>query len=103
MPWRGRVFFESDRDGTMNIWSMSGAGGDLRQHTHHVDFDVQGASLRQGRIAYQLGADLRVLDVTNGEDVRVPIRLVSDLTQSRPRVVDVAVGVGLVGTPLAVG
>ena len=22
MPWRGRIYFESDRDGTMNVWSM---------------------------------------------------------------------------------
>jgi len=87
MPWRGRVYFETDRSGTMNLWSMSPAGQDLRQHTQHTDFDVQGASLRHGRIAYQLGADLRVLDVTNGEDVRVPIRLVSALTQGRERTV----------------
>jgi tricorn protease len=87
MPWRGRVYFESDRDGSMNVWSMSPDGGDLRQHTHHLEFDVQGASLRNGRIVYQLGADLRVLDVTNGEDVRVPIRLGGPLTQGRERVV----------------
>jgi tricorn protease len=85
MPWRGRIYFESDRDGTMNVWSMLPDGGDLRQHTHHIEFDVQGASLRSGRIVYQLAADLRVLDVTNGEDVLVPIRLASRLTKERDR------------------
>ncbi|AMY11908.1 Tricorn protease [Luteitalea pratensis] len=85
MPWRGRIYFQSDRDGTMNVWSMLPDGRDLRQHTHHVDFDVQGASLRGGRIVYQLAADLRVLDVTNGEDVLVPIRLTSMLTQGKER------------------
>nr|MCU0255022.1 hypothetical protein [Acidobacteriota bacterium] len=33
MVWNGRVYFLSDRDGTMNLWSMTGDGRDLRQHT----------------------------------------------------------------------
>lgn len=85
MPWRGRIYFVSDRDGTMNVWSMLPDGHDLRQHTHHLEFDVQGASLRGGRIVYQLAADLRVLDLTNGEDVPVPIRLAARLTRERNR------------------
>ena len=27
MWWRGRVYFVSDRDGTMNLWSMNANGG----------------------------------------------------------------------------
>ena len=48
MWWDGRVYFASDRDETMNIWSMDVDGGDLRQHTHHVGWDVKGPRL-QGR------------------------------------------------------
>lgn len=36
MWWNGRVYFLSDRDGTMNVWSMDEKGGGLRQHTHHA-------------------------------------------------------------------
>jgi len=32
MYWQGRVYFVSDRDGTMNLWSMTSDGGDVRQH-----------------------------------------------------------------------
>lgn len=85
MVWKDRVYFLSDRDGTMNVWSMTTAGGDLRQHTRHVDFDIQSPALRKGRIVYQLGADLRVFDVTNGEDVVVPIRLTSEFAEMRTR------------------
>lgn len=85
MLWKERVYFLSDRDGTMNVWSMSTSGSDLRQHTRHIEFDVQSPSLRHGRIVYQLGADLRVFDVTNGEDVLVPVRLVSEFTGMQPR------------------
>jgi len=60
MPWKGRVYFLSDRDGHMNLWSMAAAGGDVRQHTKHDGLDAQWPSLSNGRIVYQLGADLRI-------------------------------------------
>lgn len=85
MVWLERVYFVSDRDGTMNVWSMTHAGTDLRQHTRHAGFDVQSPSLRDGRIVYQLGADLRLLDLTTGADAGVPIRLVSDFEHVRER------------------
>ncbi len=85
MVWKDRVYFVSDRDGTMNLWSMAPDGRDLRQLTHHIEFDVQSPSLRLGRIVYQLGADLRVFDVTNGEDALVPVRISSEFTQLRER------------------
>jgi tricorn protease len=85
MPWNGRIYFASDRDGVMNLWSMDDGGGDLRQHTRHETYEVQSPSLSNGRIAYQLGADLRVLDVASGTDTIVPITLVSDFDQLRER------------------
>src|SRR5262249_59408263 len=33
MLWNGRIYFASDRDGTMNLWSMRPDGSDLTQHT----------------------------------------------------------------------
>ncbi len=85
MSWKGRLYFLSDRDGSMNLWSMNPDGRDLRQLTRHWEFDVQSPSLRHGRIVYQLGADLRVLDITNGEDMLVPVRLPGDAGHSRER------------------
>jgi tricorn protease len=85
MPWNGRVYFVTDRDGSMNIWSMDEHGRDLKQHTKHREFDVQSASLSKGRIAYQLGADIRLLDIAAGMDKAVPITLVSDFDQVRER------------------
>ncbi len=58
MWWSGRVYFVTPRDGTMNIWSMDGSGGDLQQHTQHSGWDVKEASISGGRIAYQVGADI---------------------------------------------
>jgi tricorn protease len=85
MLWQGRVYFLSDRDGTMNLWSMADQGGDLKQHTHHVGFDMQSPSLAAGRIAYQVGADLRLFDIGSGNDTAVPVRLISDFEHTRER------------------
>jgi len=83
MCWRGRIYFASDRDGTMNIWSMDPQGADLQQHSHHHGWDLLGPTLSEGQIVYQLGADLRHLDLLTGKDQEIPIRLLSDFDQSR--------------------
>ena len=75
MPWNGRVYFATDRDGVMNIWSMDENGRDLRQHTRHREYDLQSPSMSAGRVVYQLGADLWLLDVRTGADRVVPISL----------------------------
>lgn len=85
MWWQGRVYFASDRDGCMNLWSMTPDGGDLRQHTRHSGMDVLGPSMDAGKIVYQLGADLRVLDVASGKDEGIEITLDSDFDQTRER------------------
>ncbi|MFQ5705042.1 MAG: S41 family peptidase [Gemmatimonadales bacterium] len=88
MWWNGRVYFETDRDGTMNLWSMNTDGGDLVQHTHHVGWDVKTPSLGNGRIAYQLGADLWLYDIASGNDRELDVFLTSDFDQMRERWVD---------------
>lgn len=85
MWWQGRVYFVTDRDGTMNIWSMNEQGQDLKQVTRHSGWDVFAPALDHGRIVYQLGADLWLLDIASGADHKVPIMLSSDLDQLRQR------------------
>jgi tricorn protease len=85
MWWDGRVYFTTDRDGTMNIWSMRPDGTDLRQHTQHVGWDVLGPNLSGGRIVYQHQADLRVLDLASGEDRPLAITIASDFDRSQER------------------
>ena len=87
MVWRDRIYFISDRDPgrTMNLWSMNPDGGDLRQETHHDGWDVRGAALSQGRIVYQLGADLWLYTIATGDDHAIPITLSSDLDQTREK------------------
>ncbi|MCB9515921.1 MAG: PD40 domain-containing protein [Candidatus Latescibacteria bacterium] len=88
MLWQGRLYFVSDRDGSMNLWSMATDGGDLRQLTRHRGWDVREPCIDAGRIVYRLGADLRLFTLATGEDRRLRISLLSDLEQMRERWVD---------------
>jgi tricorn protease len=85
MWWQGRIYFASDRDGTMNLWSMKPDGSDLTPHTRHFGWDVASPSLWGGKIVYQLGADIHLYDVASGKDDVVPITLETDLDQTRER------------------
>jgi len=79
----GRVYFATDRDGVMNIWSMDQSGKDLKQHTKHAEYDVASPDLNNGRIVYQHGADIWLLDIASGKDAEVPIQISSDFDQMR--------------------
>ena len=83
--WQGRIYFVSDRNGTMNLWRMAPDGGDLHQLTHHVGLDVQSPSLDDGHIVYQCGADLYLYDIAAGQDHPIPITLSSDMDQTREK------------------
>ncbi|MBL8759852.1 MAG: PD40 domain-containing protein [Phycisphaerae bacterium] len=85
MWWNGRVYFITDRDGTMNVWSCDAGGGDLCQHTKHVGIDAASPSLRDGKIAYQLGPDIYLLDIASGKTAAVSITLASDFDQTREK------------------
>ncbi len=85
MWWNGRVYFITDRDGTMNIWSMDESGSDPTQHTHHSGWDVRDATLSSGRIVYQVGADLWLFDLAVGKTRLIRITLASDVDQWRDK------------------
>lgn len=90
MPYRvsgaERVAFLSDRDGTVNVWSVDAQGGDLRQHTTHKGWDIRHASVDGSRVVYALGADLYTLDLAQADAPRkLAVSLGGDFDQQRER------------------
>ena len=83
MFWNGRVYFLSDRDGVMNVYSMDIEGRDPKQESHQKGFDIESASISDGRVAYACGGDLWLLDVKTGRESIVPVTVVSDFDQMR--------------------
>jgi tricorn protease len=85
LSWNGRIYFVSDRDGIMNLWSMDPSGKGLEQLTFHKEFDASSPSLQDGRIVYQLVSDLHVYDIAARSDRRIDVVLPSDFDQMRER------------------
>ena len=85
MFWRNRIYFVSDRSGTMNLWSMNLDGSDLKQLTFHEGYDVSSPSLHNGRIVYQLVADLYLYDIEKNQDTPLDIIIPSDFDQMREK------------------
>ncbi len=85
MFWKGRLYFVTDRDGTMNIWSMKPDGKGVKQHTEFSGWDVLSPNLSKGRIVFQKGADIWLYDIANDKSRTIPIRLASDFDQKRER------------------
>jgi tricorn protease len=83
MFWNGMVYFLSDRDGVMNVYSMDPQGRAVRQVSHQRTFDIESAAIDAGRIVYACGADLWLLDLATGREQVIPITLSSDFDQLR--------------------
>ena len=79
----GRLYFLTDRDGTLNLWSMKPDGSDRQQHTHHKDFGLRSFAIDGHQAVYQNGADLWLYDTASGQDAIIPIKLASDFDQTR--------------------
>jgi tricorn protease len=45
MFWNNRVYFLSDRDGVMNVYSMDAQGHDVKQVSRQRGFDIEQAAL----------------------------------------------------------
>lgn len=81
-----RIFFMSERDGRMNLWSIKKKGGDLKQHTTKTDFDVK---MLQGdgktKLVYQHGADIELFDTEKNSGAKVAIKLQGDRPGTREK------------------
>ncbi|MFT4153425.1 S41 family peptidase [Parafilimonas sp.] len=85
MIYNNRVYFLSDRDGTMNIWSMNEDGKDLKQHTFSKGWDIQTPSINGSKIVYQKGADIWMYDISSNQEKMLDINLVSDFDQRKAK------------------
>ena len=83
MIYKDRVFFASDRDGTMNIWSMGADGKNLKQHTFSSGWDLFSPYIQGSKIVYQKGADIGLLDIEQNTDRILDIKIQSDFDQRR--------------------
>ena len=61
--FKGKIYFASDRDGTMNIWSMDRDGKNAKQHTFSSGWDITTLGIHDANIVYQKGADIGLFNI----------------------------------------
>lgn len=78
--WIGdRIYFDSDRDNTLNLYSVKPDGSDLQQLTHGTTWDVRWPSADEtGQIVYELDGELHVFDSRTSSDRKLDIFVPDD-------------------------
>ncbi|MBD3869498.1 MAG: PD40 domain-containing protein [Acidobacteria bacterium] len=101
LPWEGSndlspvwlgdtIFFLSDRDFAMNIWSFNTATGSLAQRTRFKTFDCRALEGGAGRLVFENGGELYTMDAAAGEPLKLDIVLRGNFPWARPHWEDVS-------------
>jgi tricorn protease len=90
--WIGeKIYFASDRTGTLNLFEFDPRTKDVKQLTTSTEHDVRWPSAGDdGRIVYELGGELLVLDLKSSRSTKIPISVPTDALARRPARVVVA-------------
>ncbi|HEC42091.1 MAG TPA: peptidase S41 [Bacteroides sp.] len=88
--WSGdKVYFSSDRDRVLNIYSVDPSGGEIEQITSHTEYDIRRPSIGGNKIVYELGGKLMVLNLENRQTEQVNVQILADAPELRPYFKDV--------------
>lgn len=88
--WAGnRIYFASDRTGTMNIFSVDLNTNAEKQITFFKDFDVKFPSIGGNAIVFENGGYIWKLDVTTDKYEKIAITILDDQAVGRDLMVDV--------------
>jgi len=89
--WVGNtVYFISDRDLLRNVWAWDAASNQVKQITHHKDYDVTSLAAGGGALVYEQGGWLFLLDPETGQSRQLSITAAGDFAWEMPRWVDVS-------------
>ena len=80
-----KVFYLSERDYAVNIWSFDPKNGEEEQLTKHAQFDIKSLDACNDAIVYEYGGYLHLLNPANGEDKQLTINVKGDMNFARER------------------
>ena len=83
--WLGdTIYFMSDRNHTMNLFSYHTETKTVKQVTFHEDFDIRSVTAGGDVLAYEQGGRIYLFDPTTNEAQGVRIQIQPDLPETRP-------------------
>src|SRR5215471_5320845 len=89
--WVGNtIYFLSDRSFTTNLFAYNTASKQVKQLTHHDDFDIMTASAGADAIVYEQAGYIYLVDAASGKAQRLNIEVTGDLPWARPQFKKVA-------------
>src|SRR5210317_1391636 len=77
-----KIYFTSDRDRVLNIYSVDPKSGNIEQITSHTDYDIRRPDFGGDKIIYELGGDLMVLDLDTKESTKVKVDIQTDMPEA---------------------
>ena len=84
--WIGNtVYFLSDRNFTVNLFSYDSGTKQVKQLTKHDDFDIMNASATGDGIVYEQAGYIHLFDPKTGQARRLNIEATGDLPWARPQ------------------
>ncbi len=93
--WLGdKIWFVSDRDWAMNVWSYDVKTGALEQVTRFADAEVKWLSGGPGGLVFEQDGWIHTLDPATGQSRRIDIDVKGDFPWAEPRWEDVSRRVG---------
>ena len=85
-----RIYFISDRDGRMNLYSIDLTTKETKQLTNFKDFDIKFPSLGKDAIVFEQAGYIWRYDLASGQATPVPIHMKEDFASGRAGFVDAA-------------
>lgn len=87
--WLGnKVYFLSDKDLTMNIYSYDVSSKKVTQLTTYKDYDVKSLNASNGTVAFEQAGRIHLMDAANNQIKDLSISIQADVPYKRPRYVD---------------
>src|SRR5437763_13324901 len=83
-----RIYFISDRDGRMNLFSTDVSGKDTKQLTNFKDYDIKFPSIGKDAIVFEQAGYIWRYDLASGQSAVVPIDIKEDFASGRSAMVD---------------
>ncbi len=93
--WHGNsIYFISDREGVMNLFSYDLASKQTKKLTDYQEFDIKWPSLGPDAIVYENGGLLYEYNLASGKTRNLPIEVRAEDIEARPEFKSVAQNIG---------
>ncbi|MFL6529856.1 MAG: S41 family peptidase [Chthoniobacterales bacterium] len=85
-----KMYFISDRDGRMNLYSTDLTSKETKRYTDFKDFDIKFPTIGKDAIVFENAGYIWRFDLATGQATPVPIEIKEDLSSGRGALVDAA-------------